>query len=697
MPPAALDYYAALARSLTPAELAQLAARRAYRMARRRLYRRDRRPEPFEAVLASHGVTSAVELPAAALDRPGRAHCDVSQRTRVLDALARLPGARERALARARAAVERRFHFLGADFPPAPDGVTDFSLDPVSGHRYPLLASGRLSLLDGGADPKLPWALGRLDQLVALAQGAWAAADAAEEDRFASAFASQAAEFLQGNPVGLGIHWTCPMEVALRAANLAQGLRMLAGAPRVRDPGFLGLALGSLAEHARFVEAHLEDHFAVPNNHLISNLAGLLVVSALFPDLPGAPRHTALAVRGLEAQMEAQVHPDGCSFEGSVPYHRLAVELFTLAYVVARASGIPLSTAFVDRLALMYRVVEGYCTESGRAPQFGDNDSGRAFALADRESLDHGYLLSLGAALFCDGQLKRPGAVLCDEGAWLLGISGLGRFEALEPKRAPRRFVSRWVGWAVAKQDGAYLAVSAGRAGQGGVGGHSHNDQLSFELHAAGRPLIVDPGTWCYARDHAARNAFRGTAAHNTLQVDGEEINPVDPSRLFALPDRAGAELDVFQVGPSRARIAAVHRGYRALPLGGVEVERTFLLDRGARALSVTDSLRGRGVHQVVSRLHLPDRQGRLRPATPSERARALRAPNAPLELSGLLLEIGDAGAPEALVLFEPGVRPELSEAEYSPGYGEKRPALVLQMHRTLKAPGRLGWVVLLD
>src|SRR5256885_16952119 len=55
MPPAGLDYYAALARALTPADMAQLAARRAYRMARRRLYRRDG-CEPFEAVLTSHGA-----------------------------------------------------------------------------------------------------------------------------------------------------------------------------------------------------------------------------------------------------------------------------------------------------------------------------------------------------------------------------------------------------------------------------------------------------------------------------------------------------------------------------------------------------------------------------------------------------------------------------------------------------------------
>jgi len=695
MPPGGLDYYAALARTLTPGDLAQLAVRRAYRMARQNLYRRDG-SEPFEAVLTSHGVTSAVDLPRAALDRPGRAHCDLTQRPRVLAALSRVPGAVERALARAEAAAARRFHFLGADFPPAADGSTDASLDPVSGHRYPLLPSERLPLLAGGADPKLPWAIGRMDQLIALAQGAWVSPSEADRDRFAAAFAAQATELLQGHPPGLGIQWACPMEVALRAANLAQGLRMLADAPVVRDPGFLALALGSLAEHTRYVDAHLEDAWAVPNNHLVANLTGLLVAGALFPGLPGAARHVALAARGLEAQMEAQVYPDGCSFEGSVPYHRLAVELFTLAYAVARSSGISLSTAYGDRLAMMYRVVEGYCTERGRAPQLGDNDSGRAFPLADRESLDHGYLLPLGAALFCEGRLKRPGAAFSDEAAWLLGASGLGRFEALEPRPPPRRFISRQAGWAVVKQDGAYLAVSAGRPGQGGVGGHSHNDPLSFELHLNGRALIVDSGTFCYAADRAARNRFRGTAAHNTLEVDGEEINPIDPERLFALPDRAAAELELFEVGPSRARLSATHRGYQSLPAGGVEVERTFVLDRGARALSVVDSLRGRGVHRLVSRLHLEDRRGRLRPATPGERARALRAPQAPLELSGLLLEIGEAAAPEALVLFEPSVRPELSDAEYSPGYGEKRPALVLQLHRALRAPGRMGVVVLL-
>src|SRR5690349_15063443 len=144
------------------------------------------------------------------------------------------------------------------------------------------------------------------------------------------------------------------MEVALRAANLAQALVMFSDAPEARRPEFLVPVLESLAEHTAWVEAHLEDKGAVPNNHLVSNYVGLLVAGLLFPELPDAPRQVARAVAGLQAQVVAQVHPEGTSFEGSVPYHRLAVELFTLAFVVARGLGVDLGSRYEARLHRMY-------------------------------------------------------------------------------------------------------------------------------------------------------------------------------------------------------------------------------------------------------------------------------------------------------------------------------------------------------
>jgi hypothetical protein len=44
-------------------------------------------------------------------------------------------------------------------------------------------------------------------------------------------------------------------------------------------------------------------------------------------------------------------------------------------------------------------------------------------------------------------------------------------------------------------------------------------------------PLLVDPGSYLYTPDPIARNAFRSTAVHNTVQCDGREQAPLPPVR----------------------------------------------------------------------------------------------------------------------------------------------------------------------
>ncbi len=448
-------------------------------------------------------------------------------------------------------------------------------------------------------------------------------------------------------------------------------------------------ALASLSAHADWVEQNLEDQGAVPNNHLVSNYVGLLVIGVLFPELPSSARQVSLAARGLREQMAAQVHPDGVSFEGSVPYHRLAVELFTLAYLNALAHGVDLGGEYHDRLERMYRVVAAYTSERGLAPQLGDNDSGRVFPLRDRASLDHGYLLPLGAAIFAAPELKAEGQLFSDEAAWLLGERGLRRYLRLEAKAKPGSFRSDASGLHVLRGAGATVAISAGANGQKGVGGHSHNDKTSFELHLGGVPVIVDPGSPTYTRDPQLRNAFRKTAAHNVLEVDGREQAAFDPKRLFALPDLAGAKVEAFESNERCERISMSHRG-----LAPLVVSRTLTLDRAERGLSGVEVTSGEGVHTLVCRFHLPDTQARIRPVTAEERARAARILEAPERCGDSVVELGAEGAARALLMFEAGCEPALEASSYSPGYGELSEALSVVVSTRRAAEGRLGWVV---
>ncbi len=643
-----------------------------------------------DAVLAAFRAADAAELAPRLRERAGRSSCELAQRERVLSVVRRLPGAQERALARAERAMRREFWLFGQRVCFGASGEIAWSRDPQSGHVYPRVPASSLPLLRTGVDPKPVWELGRLEALLALAQGAWVRP--AQADVFAAEAAAQLGLFLADNPAGVGVHWTCAMEVALRGANLARALRMFADAPAFEAGDVLQRALVAVAEHAAFVEAHLEDQGAVPNNHLVADYAGLLVMGVLFPELPGMEGRVALAAQGLRREMEAQVHPDGVSFEGSVPYHRLAVELFTLAFVHARDHGADLGRGYAERLRAMYRVALAYSSERGEAPQLGDNDSGRALGLTDRGSREHGYLASLGAALFGASELRREGEPLCDEAAWLLGESGGARYEATPAQARPASFSSAAGGLHVLRGAGAVVSVSAGENGQRGLGGHSHNDKLSFELHLGGVPVIVDPGTGTYTRDPALRNALRRTAAHSTLQVDGAEQAPFDPARLFALPEGARARASRVLRSQTVEQLTAAHTGFP-----GVEVERTFTLDKVRRALLVVDLLRGAGVHSLVTRLQLKDAQARRVPVTPEHRARAREVAESMALWGEAAVELGPAGAADAVVLVL-GAGPlslSLDEARYSPGYGELTESLSVAVRARRALPCALGWLIL--
>ena len=78
-----------------------------------------------------------------------------------------------------------------------------------------------------------------------------------------------------------------------------------------------------------------------------------------------------------------------------------------------------------------------------------------------------------------------------------------------------------------------------------GDGGHGHYDLLSFEAHADGRPLVLDPGRGSYSEAPPnLRRWFRGTAAHNTV------------TRRRARPDALHAR----PPGRARSRRAACSR-----------------------------------------------------------------------------------------------------------------------------------------
>jgi hypothetical protein len=159
-------------------------------------------------------------------------------------------------------------------------------------------------------------------------------------------------------------------------------------------------------------------------------------------------------------------------------------------------------------------------------------------------------------------------------------------------------------GIAVAKSGGSYLLVTNSRVGTNGFGNHKHNDSLSFEFHIDGVPLIVDPGSYVYTSNPDARNLFRGTGYHNTIQIDGVEQNDLRLDYLFRMFETSTVEHLRFEDTADHVEYRGRHTGYERLP-EPVTHERAFRLDKETTTLSITDCLRGSGIHSLRWHFHL--------------------------------------------------------------------------------------------
>ncbi|WP_227977940.1 heparinase II/III family protein [Arenimonas daejeonensis] len=165
----------------------------------------------------------------------------------------------------------------------------------------------------------------------------------------------------------------------------------------------------------------------------------------------------------------------------------------------------------------------------------------------------------------------------------------------------------------------ALLLADVAPVGPDYLPGHAHADSLSFELSLHGRRVLVNGGTSTYQAG-SERLRQRGTAAHNTVEVDGQDSSEVWSA--FRVARRARVHDVTNSRDGSALFLSAHHDGYHRLP-GRVRHHRSWRLLPGS--LEVSDVLSGRFGFAVANYLFAPGEslqwqveggEGRLEPAT---------------------------------------------------------------------------------
>jgi hypothetical protein len=658
-------YYQHLAQAAPVRSLLRASARKLVRAAARAAaLGAPRDPTPLETERAAHALALAPgPFPAVEPERRQVLEAELGVRVADLLADARRAAAGEVEVFGRWAQVHQHYRdpLSGRWLGPEPDPNETRAAD----------SGATAQLGPGPGDPKGAWEVARMGHLVELGAAAALAPGCAAAMR--QAFCDQLGDFAACCPPGVGLHWSSPLEASLRAIHVIAAFHLLGGAAALGPAKTRHLA-ALLWGHGRCIAFALEDDGVVQGNHLFANLVALLWLGIAL----GEPTWTWRARRRLGSQIARQVHEDGASFEGSTGYHRFVLELAVAAGVMSRAARTPLGASFWARLGRMFHFVRGYLLPDGTDPGIGDADDARVLPFARRDPHDHAYLLPIGAMLLGDPALKPPGGAFSVEALWLGGLAGFRRWSVLPAAGRPRSAAFPRGGLYVMRQGDEYLAVRCGPSGQDGVGGHSHNDQLSLVACAGGGRVVVDPGTGCYGLDGLWRDHFRGSAAHATVVVDGQEQSPLSP-RPFALFDRARARARIWQVSPERDRFVGEQRGYGRLGRALVH-RREVNFDKRLGAFIITDLLAGSGWHQIEIGFPLPTAEARvaLGPAALARLAQVARGQRAPCGSAlafdrRLALELGPAAAPLAVLapLANQGLALEVIDALQSPRYGE--------------------------
>jgi len=430
-------------------------------------------------------------------------------------------------------------------------------------------------------DIKVPWELSRCYHFITLGQAYWFTND----EKYTEEFISQFSDWINENQVGIGVNWKTTMEIAIRNVNWIWAYNFFKHS-KIFTKELKYKFIKSIYRHTRYIYDHLE-YGPILGNHFFSDIVGLVYGAIFFKKFNKSKVWLKKGINELNKEIINQFNSDGANFEQSTSYHRLVLEMALSAKYLLNSNQIQLQSDAKNRLEDAMKFIESLTKPDGTMPCIGDADDGRLhiFCEYSRKNInDHRYLLD-----YLNNK-KSP------ESIWITNKWKNTSNDKIPTTKKQNKFFKD-SGLYVIENDLHHLVIHNGNVGQRGWGGHSHNDQLSFDYSYDKKQIIIDSGTYNYTGDPKQRNYFRSTKAHNTIQIDDQEINNYRNRELFALVDDVKSPSTKII---NQKEIELTHNGYLKLN-DPIKITRKFIL---SKELNIVDHIRCQKEHKINIYFH---------------------------------------------------------------------------------------------
>lgn len=361
-------------------------------------------------------------------------------------------------------------------------------------------------------DIKFVWEKSRFSFLYALIRE-----DIAHGTDNAEFVFSEIQSWLKANPINQGPNYKCSQETSLRIINWTFALHFYRNSSHLTETLFQEI-MHSIYWQIKHVRSNIHfSRIAVRNNHAVSETLMLYIGGLIYPFFPESAEWKRKGKKWFEQEIAYQVYPDGTFLQFSMNYHRVLIQLFNLAFLVADKHGEKFSGLVYERAYKSLNFLfQCQAQQNGYLPNYGANDGALFFPLTNCEYRD--YRPSLNTL-----HLLLTGQHLYEQGPWYEE----SRFYGIQNQVAAFPVLQQQQGWITFNDGGYYLlrenaSFTFIRCGQQ-KDRPSQADNHHLDIWVNGENILPDGGTYKYNTDTKWLKYFMGTESHNTIMLDDQD------------------------------------------------------------------------------------------------------------------------------------------------------------------------------
>ena len=407
-----------------------------------------------------------------------------------------------------------------------------------------------------GLDIRAVWEPARLQHLMILLQCLTGGCDEDKKAKIKGYVRDSLLKWLGDNPFPFGSHYMSVMECGLRIPVFIRALQLLDDfTASDREDVLL-----AIYQHAWLIRKRLSLHSSL-GNHTVTECLGLVMAGGLFSGDKQGEEWLNVGIKMLEQECQHQILADGGPAEQSLNYHRFVLDLYWLAVDFLEGNKLHGCSAMRERLLGGEKFLAAFQGRDGVMPDIGDNDDGYAVApgLSPKRPEQSSRMEGTGVCVFPEA------------------------------------------GYTVIRNSaGALLSFSHGPLGMAPLFNHGHADALSVNLFKDGLPIFTDSGTFQYNGSPEKRKYFKGTRAHNTVTIDGQDQAEQMTSFVWAKPYTVSCRRE------ERDRLTihlATHDGYERLAEPVCHSRKLVMV--GNDTCIIVDTFSGEGNHLYELNFHL--------------------------------------------------------------------------------------------